>query len=428
MPRQTHILQMGLSILLTSGSFPSLAIVLHPSDTMYIHNPRVHFMSVIRSFGKYFGAILSLCLFIAFFEFEALAELHVFGKLPAEVERLLCRRFLTPQTITNATLSNRAVSYSAIEIGDYSFKVELDPLTGMRRVNSGYYVSGGKRIIHDRSKVDLYFMPDALDNQPAYFAETEVDPTSGRTQILLHSLSNRKVLGKIIDKQLKLVWSVYKAEKTVTEKEISEFKRQEKLLDPQRKITFSIFDSETDEILSVMRVYDGSPFPGRYLVDFGVHFDYGEDTDPRIPVERRYQQLDFRKDTKYVFEAGRLAKDARITGALEKEFKAFADHLFAKYGYDHIVPSDFLRGRIYIEITKRNLKTFLKPRNEDGFGFKLFYKPKKELEQPQKYILYTTVEDFIRNFHGPVNLSSRNGFTRIIDIKPKPRRSQSRRR
>jgi hypothetical protein len=355
------------------------------------------------------------------------------GGLPPALEKLICERALKAQgtyqkaKVARLTLAPDAkidinklqtVSYYALEIGDYDLFVRPDWNTGIRRAGGeAVFHSAGHHYKRDFSDPNfaLLFMPNAVDNQAAYYAVQTVEP-GGQTKLELHSLDSRRIITEEINDALVLVWETYHREGTVPDGEIAQFQQQEDMLDPIRKMAVAKIDPVTKQSLSVMRVYDGTPFPGVYFVDFGEHFDYDQPTDARVPVERRYTQYNFRRFTEFVFEMGRLAKHPAMANALETHFVAFAGQLVKKYGYRQIVPTQFLKGRIYIEITGRNLDKFLRPRDQDGYGFKLFKKPPVKPGEPAKYLLYATVKEFIKNYHTPVRFVTRGEYTEIVDV------------
>ena len=101
----------------------------------------------------------------------------------------------------------------------------------------------------------------------------------------------------MVDKNFEVTWSVYKEAGTVSDVEIAQFQAHEKALDPQRKVTFAT-STKAGELVAVVRLYDGSPFPATFLGQ-GPLFTETPKGDPRLPIERRYPDLNFRKNGKY---------------------------------------------------------------------------------------------------------------------------------
>lgn len=226
-----------------------------------------------------------------------------------------------------------------------------------------------------------------------------------------------------------LTWQTYQAEGTVDKREIKSFKITESNLDPRRKVTFELSvpiirnGKIYKKTLSIMRVYDGSPFPTTSFSDFPTHHEAIK-TDPRVPIERRYPGTHFREETEFIFEPGRLAKSEEIEGPmLEYQFYSLASYLHNKFGLRGLAPRSYVeKGKVMIEITGRNLEKFMRSRSENGYGFILDYivkdtgkgahlvKVNKNTtydslmhsfeETETKYILHSTVADFIKNFMG----------------------------
>jgi hypothetical protein len=319
----------------------------------------------------------------------------------AEAERALELKLANrkkSKILTNEEMT--MVWYTPMELGDYEADTRKDEQTGTYRFVRGTFTSGGQDFERDFANLRFEFMPDAEHDAAAYYAIASKNLGTGYLTVQLHSLNSEETLAKKIGQELNLVWNTYLKENTVSLSEIEEFKRLEANLPPQRKLTFVVKETRSGRTLSVMRVYDGSPFPGVYYGDFGQIFDFRE-VDRRLPIELRYPEINFRDGTQHVFEAGRLAKDADIDLALERQFATLAGHLLGKYGFSGQVPEGYSKGRIYIEITERNLKKFLRTRKNNGYGFTLFKKLPKDGTTSQKYILYSTVSDFITNFWGP---------------------------
>lgn len=248
-----------------------------------------------------------------------------------------------------------------------------------------------------------------------------------KSMIDLYNSSNLNEIEKLVSYDL--TWETYRQEGTVKESDIESFKATEKNLDPRRKITFELSVPEIrnnklhKKTLSIMRVYDGSTFPTSSYSDFPTHHEAIK-TDPRVPLERRYPEINFRTDNDFIFEPGRLAKSNEIEGSLiEYQFYSLGQYLLGKFGFKGIGPGAyFKKGKIVIEITGRNLEKFMRTRKNNGFGFTLDYivEPTKEghkiiktdqhttyeslqhsfKETETKFILHSTVADFINNFIG----------------------------
>lgn len=194
----------------------------------------------------------------------------------------------------------------------------------------------------------------------------------------LHDSRNLQEVESLVSYDL--TWKTYLAEGTVQKKDINSFIETEKELDPRRKITFEVWVPHisngrmTKKTLSIMRVYDGSEFPSMSYSDFPTHQE-AITTDPRVPIERRYPEIDFRKDTDFIFEPGRLAKSPEIEDSMiEYQFESLAHYLQMKFGFKGLGPADyFKKGKVLAEITGRNLAKFMRERSEGGFGYTLDY-------------------------------------------------------
>lgn len=247
------------------------------------------------------------------------------------------------------------------------------------------------------------------------------------SMIDLYNSSHLNEIEKLVSYDL--TWQTYRQEGTVKESDIESFKATEKDLDPRRKITFELSVPEIKnsqlykKTLSIMRVYDGSPFPTSSFSDFPTHHEAIK-TDPRVPLERRYPEINFRVDSDFIFEPGRLAKSTEIEGTLlEYQFYSLSQYLLGKFGFKGIGPGAyFQKGRIVIEITGRNLEKFMRSRDKNGYGFILDYIIEPTNEGPKiikanrqttyqslqssiketetKFILHSTVADFMNHFMG----------------------------
>lgn len=247
------------------------------------------------------------------------------------------------------------------------------------------------------------------------------------SMIDLYNSSNLNEIQKLVSYDL--TWETYLKEGTVKDIDIESFKKTEKDLDPRRKITFELSVPEIrnnklyKKTLSIMRVYDGSIFPTSSFSDFPTHHEAIK-TDPRVPLERRYPEINFRKDNDYIFEPGRLAKSNEIEGSLiEYQFYSLSQYLLGKFGFKGIAPREYgEKGKIVIEITGRNLEKFMRSRKANGFGFTLDYiiEPTEEghrvikvhphatyeslrysfKETETKFILHSTVFNFMNDFMG----------------------------
>lgn len=270
------------------------------------------------------------------------------------------------------------------------------------------------------------------EGKPISIAGTDLQTIPDRDPILndymmeLYDNQNLALVEKLVSYDL--TWETYLAEGTVKPADIESFKQTEKDLDPRRKITFELSVPDVRDgylfkrTLGIMRIYDGSPYPTSAFSHLPTHNEAAT-TDPRVPIERRYPEINFREDTEYIFEPGRLAKSPDIEGMsmIEYQFHRLAGYLHSKFGLSGIGPKDYFdKGKVLAEITGRNLKKFMTPRSRDGFGYTLDYivettpngrkitKVKsgtkysdlkhKFNETDTKFILHQTVGDYINNF------------------------------
>lgn len=254
----------------------------------------------------------------------------------------------------------------------------------------------------------------------------ERDPIVNDFMMELYDNQNLALVEKLVSYDL--TWETYLAEGTVTPKDIESFKQTEHDLDPRRKITFELSVPEVRDgylfkrTLGIMRVYDGSPFPTSSFSHLPTHNE-AKTTNPHVPIERRYPEINFREDSEYIFEPGRLAKSPDIEGVsmIEYQFHRLADYLHSKFGFNGIAPQNFIEhGKVLAEITGRNLAKFMAPRKRGGFGYTLDYiiettpqgrkitkvKPgtkysdlkHKFKETDTKFILHQNVSDYVNNF------------------------------
>jgi hypothetical protein len=204
-----------------------------------------------------------------------------------------------------------------------------------------------------------------------------IGPTErlGNYMLDLYNSANLGAVENLV--QYNLTWETYRSEATVRIKEVRIFMGLEKELDPRRKISFELWvpyisnGQMTKKTLGIMRVYDGSPFPSMTYNDFPTHHEALE-TDHRVPIERRYPDIDFRSDTEYIFEPGRLAKSPDLEGIslIEYQFQSLAHYLNKKFGFKGFTTNEFIKkGKILAEITGRNLEKFIRHRAKAGFGY-----------------------------------------------------------
>lgn len=280
--------------------------------------------------------------------------------------------------------------------------------------------------IHDPVSVEL--MPMVSPHASEYYAVSSLDQKSGKTHIKLFDIKQSGQLKEIINVPLELTWETYARRGTVDGKDIESFKATEDALPPQRKVIFVASKNEVaadgqpnSKILAVMRFFDGSPYPAMYVgrdhtrsqVPLQVQ------ADRRLPIERRYSELNLRETTEDIFEAGRLAADPSLDGVLKIQLYNMGAYLKAKFGFEETPPDAFAeRGRVYAEITGQHLKTYMEAADKGGLGFTIFAaaatgQPMRRLDartayselkglriDPEaRFVLYKTVSDVIRDFY-----------------------------
>jgi hypothetical protein len=295
--------------------------------------------------------------------------------------------------------------------------------------------------IHDPVSVEL--MPLVQPDQSSYFAVSSLDQNSGRTHIKLFDIHRTEVLKNIINVPLELTWTTYAEKGTVGQKDIESFKATEDALPPQRKVIFVTSKNEiaTDgkpstRMLAVMRFFDGSPFPALYVGKNAANSQVAARAlgDRRLPIERRYTELNFRQTSNDIFEAGRLAADPSLDGVLKIQLYNMGAYLKSKYGFDEALPPGFARnGRVYAEITGQHLKTYMESVEKGGLGFtlvaaslsnspqsgmhaitetKTFADYRAHRADPNaRFVLYKSVEDVIQDFY---QKSLTDGAKRIV--------------
>lgn len=264
---------------------------------------------------------------------------------------------------------------------------------------------------------NVLLMPGTRNDDASYYAKMTVDKKTKKDVIEFYPISDSKKIINLLDKHLDLTWQTYLKMGTVKADEIEAFKRTEYELPPQRKVTFVNSDPKSGKTLAILRLYDGSPFPTSYFSDLATHHE-APDTDPRIPIERRYPNINFRKESPYIFEPGRIAKSSELEeGVLNYQFYQVAFYFLTKFGFLMTGPTEFfVKGRVYVEVTARGVPRYMNSVSDGGLGFHLAYiingRPKKadklslsdlnlDPENTEvKYILYSPIQEFINNHYG----------------------------
>ena len=266
-------------------------------------------------------------------------------------------------------------------------------------------------------------MKGAADDDRTYYAKVSLNRSTGKSTTELYSIHETTSLNKMIDKTVELTWDTYLKQDVVTPKEIEQFKATEAELAPQRKVNF-ITTTLEGETAAILRMYDGSPYPFSFLGARPTHFEKVSG-DIRLPIERRYPHLFIRENSPYVFEAGRLAKADNFDDGLEYQFYNLGAYLMSKFGVLGVATPEYLvHGRIYVEITTRHLKHYMRDREKGGLGFQLFAASRNgslmfkvhentryedlqiERNENSKFILYLTVQNFVSNFYQNIQIKN----------------------
>jgi hypothetical protein len=272
----------------------------------------------------------------------------------------------------------------------------------------------------DAIETNIRLMPGAEDDASSYYMKSSIVNGTPQTTYELYSMKDRHRLSAVVDRLFDLTWRTYQRKQIVPEVEIDGFKKTEDEMDPRRKVIF-MATAKDGRPLAILRLYDGSPYPTSFLGEFSTQHE-APDTDPRIPVERRYPHIDFREESPFVFEPGRLASTGELEDVLHFSFYHTGGYLLNKFGFLMAAPKLYVhKGRVYIEITERYLEDYMKNPDAGGMGFHLFamarrkQKMKKVRGAPtyaslkltpkdknSKFILYMNVHEFINRFHTPL--------------------------
>jgi hypothetical protein len=297
-----------------------------------------------------------------------------------------------------------------------------DPQTGRRRVQY-FRPADGRSRVGEFGNIEL--SKNARDDERTYYARASLNKATGMLTAELFPIEETPSLTKMIDQTVELTWETYLKQGTVSDREIEEFKKTEAELAPQRKVNF-VTTTQEGQTATVLRLFDGSPYPFTFFGDHPSHFEKVSG-DPRLPIERRYPRLQaaMREKSNYVFEAGRLAKIDGFDDGLEYQFYNLGAYLMQKFGYLGVSMPAYARdGRIYIEVTARHVRHYMRPRAKGGMGFKLFaaavngkemtlVNPEAESslaarrdDHESKFVLYLNVSDFISNFYQTIEVRS----------------------
>lgn len=300
-----------------------------------------------------------------------------------------------------------SIVYMAVDAGTNK-KIVSSVGDGRREVLKALGASGELYEWHG-----MYLEPGVSEADRFYFGR--LTRGFGATGFSLFPLHDSRIR-ILTDSAFEMTWSTYRDSNTVTEQEIRDFSQTEASLDPRRKITFTT-ETKKRQVISVVRLYDGSADPTFYL-GHSREFDPNQKPsgDYQLPLERRYPHLNFREANHYVYEPGRQANSSYIEDSFTHQLGSIADFFVSKFGTARLAPDDFREGRVYVELTGKHIKSYLAPRSRGGLGFVLFAMTKDgrmervpdnfdfstlkidRRETGTKYIAYKKIFDFVTDF------------------------------
>lgn len=196
---------------------------------------------------------------------------------------------------------------------DLDWKVEKIPRGVVLRSNVG--------LSYEFADLPKYF-PDPVEallsitTLQAWRARMRIDQY-GRVSVARSPLGFESFLGQEIRHHLDFVLREYLRRKIVTPEEVEEFNEEEKGLNPLRTVYFTLTDRLTEneghagKAETVIRIYDGTPYPGYYRELLGLPLQ-GDPDGHILPLERQHPEVvaHLRKEhgpRSFLFELGRLA-------------------------------------------------------------------------------------------------------------------------